>query len=269
VRRGTLGPVVNVLINWPAVTPYEFVVNSGTAGSSLHTWYTPNLGGWRWMRYDELREWRTTAGASYVVRPYCARGGLAEMMTPEEGDLSVATALIQRRIPVPHELLPYPPSLSRSARGLIMAANARLHLVVKWLWSIGTAAIVDTGRPLPGLDLLPEPMRWENPLRLERHRMPPWLPRCIGRERNLPSGTALKPVILPHWDLDYFAPLAVDPARAAAAISPELLRLTRDLQVGWWSEGTTLFVWRHDPLPPPMRPRLAEQAQRIHRLLAP
>ena len=221
------------------------------------------------MVYEELREWQAASCASYVVRPYFARGLLEQMLTPEGGDLSVATALIYRSVPMPHELLSYPPRFSRTAKGLIMAANRWLPMVVTPARSIGTAAIVDSGRPLPGVDLLPEPMRWENPVHIERCRMLPWLSRNIGRKRNLPSGAPLKPVMLANSDRDYFAPLAVDPAQAAAALSPALLKLTRDLQVGWWSEGTMLFVWTHDALPYRERPRLAEQAQRIHRLLAP
>lgn len=52
---------------------------------------------------------------------------------------------------------------------------------------------------------------------------------------------------------------------AAAALTPALLKLTRELQVGWWCEGTVLFVWVHEALVNFARPQLAAYAQRIHR----
>ena len=133
--------------------------------------------------------------------------------------------------------------------------------------SAGTVAIVDYARPLPSIDILPEPLRWRPYPQIERRRALPWLARRFGRERNLPSGTALRPVPLAGADREYFAPLAADPAEAAAVLTPKLLALTRDPLVGWWSEGSTLFVWVHETLDLRARPQLAEHARRIHRLL--
>lgn len=228
----------------------------------------PNFRTWRWMGYAEVREWQAAARASYVVRPYYPHLGLLDdLLTPVSGDLTVGTGLIVRHIPVPRALLPYPRTRNQAMRGLALFVNGRLPIVVKRLRSFGTVAIVDKGRRLPGIDLLPEPMRWAGRLRIERRRALPWLSRDFGRERNLPSGVELKPVRLSRPDQDYFAPLAADPVAAAAVLSPALLDYTRELGVAWWSDGSILFVWKHDVMPLTDRPQLAECAQRIYRLL--
>lgn len=226
--------------------------------------------GWRPMYYDEVREWQEAARASYVVRPYCPHeGSLGEILTPADGGLTVGTAHIHRHIPVPHELLPYPRTRNRTVRGLVLSLNSLLPVTVTRRPSMGTAAIVDTGRGLPSIDLLPEPMRWESHLRIDRRRALPWLSKDFGRERNLPSGVRLRPVPLPfsHSDEEYFAPLAADPGVATAALSPELLAYTRECGVAWWSDGSILFVWTHKVLWSHDRRRLVESAQRIHGLL--
>lgn len=249
------------------MAPHEFAVQSpGELNNVLYS--ASAFRGWRWMGYDELRDWQTAAKASYVVRPYYRHlGTLDQIMTPEGGDLSTATALMIRHIPVPHEMLPYPRGRSRTSLGLVMALNRRLPISVTHRLSAGTVAIVDYGCTLPSVDILPEPLRWERYLRLDR-RAAPWLPRSLGRERNLPGGAALEPVPLGAADRDYFAPLAADPARAAAALSPAVLALTRESRVGWWSRGGMLFVWTHEALAPRARPALAEHAKRLHGLLA-
>lgn len=228
----------------------------------------PNFNTWRWMGHDEVGEWQAAARASYVVRPYYPRLGLLDdLLTPTRGDLTVGTGLIVRHIPVPRVLLPYPRTRNQAVRGLVLLLNGRLPIVVKRLQSFGTVAIVDKGRQLPSIDVLPEPMRWEERLRLERRRALPWLSKGFGRERNLPSGVDLKPVRLFRPDQAYFAPLAADPVEAAAVLSPALLDYTRELGVAWWSDGSILFVWMHDAMPVRDRPQLAECAQRIYRLL--
>lgn len=248
------------------MSPYQFEVNEKAGGPLENLLAGPRQPDWRWMGYQELLTWQRAAQSSYVVRPYYAHlGSLDQVFTPVNGDLSTATAVMLRHIPYPHDLLPYPKRSGLTRRGLTRALNLRLPVVVTNLVSIGTAAIVDTGDELPGIDLLPEPMRWENPVRTDRHRVLPGLRRRFGRERNLPSGAPLKPVMLPAPDQSYFVPLAVDPATAAKVLTPALLKLTRDLQVAWWSEGTVLFVWIHEALPLSSRPQLAERARRIHR----
>lgn len=248
---------------------YEFeLLGPKSAGQLDGVLYTTSFRGWRWLGYDELRDWEAAARASYVVRPYYPRlGALDQLLTPEGGDLSVATGLMIRHIPFAHDPIPYPESGGRTTLGLIRALNIRLPITVERVRSAGTVAIVDDGRPLPGIDVLPEPLRWSPYLRIEHRRALPWLARRFGRERNLPSGAALRPVPLAGPDRDYFAPLAVDPAEAAAVLTPELLALTREPLVGWWSEGSMLFVWVHETLALGARPQLAEHARRIHRLL--
>ena len=55
--------------------------------------------GWRWMGYQELRDWRNAARASYVVRPYHAhQGSLEQIFTPVGGNLSTATAAMIRHM---------------------------------------------------------------------------------------------------------------------------------------------------------------------------
>ena len=214
------------------------------------------------MVHNELRELQACAHASYVVRPYYStRGFLTQILTPEDGDLSVATALIYRRIPAPHELLPYPRARSGAFTTVIAALNRHLPITAPALLSVGTAAIIDTGQRLPGIDILPEPMRWGEQQPFEERHPLHW------RTRNLPSGTRLAPVLLATPDRDYFAPLAIDPIAAARVLTPALLAYTRKSGVAWWSEGTTLFTWTHDALPIRMRPGLAECAQRIHQFL--
>ena len=247
------------------VIPFQFELIPAKAGVPLSglTYREPK--DWRWMSYQELHAWQSTALASYVTRPYYRHEGtLEQVFTPVDADLSTATALMIRHIPFPYDFLPYPRSWGRTARGLVMALNARLPVLVRNMRSIGTAAIIDTGRPLPGIDLLPEPMRWQNPVTADRRRILPWLRTTYGRERNLPSGTPLKPVLVSEPDRSYFAPLATDPVAAAAVLTTELLEITRDVRVAWWSEGTMLFVWRHEYMPLGARPRLAEHARRIH-----
>jgi hypothetical protein len=224
--------------------------------------------GWRWMDYGELRPIQDLAQRSYVVRPYSRRRGqLESIATPVDGGLRVATATIQRWVPYPHAFF----ALLNPRRAwwirVLRAANDVLPTVVPWRFSIGTAAIVDSGQPLPSLDLLPEPMRWEIPLRVPGRRALPWLPAQYGVERNVPSGAALRPVTGLGEDGRYFAPLAADPDEARAVLSPALLKLTRQRGVAWWSDGTTLFAWTHEPLPVPRLQHLAESAELIHRHL--
>jgi hypothetical protein len=252
------------------VAPYTFTAESDRLPHEFYTaLYTGDYRGWRWLGHEELRDWHRAAQASYVLRPfYPHQGSLFQALTPTGGDLSIATALMLRRIPVAHPFLsdaasPGRPSRTRPVRAL----NALLPGLVARLLNVGTAAIVDTGQPLPGIDLLPEPMRWTVPLRIERRRALPWLAGEFGRERNLPSGAPLEPVRMPGPGLAYFNPLATDPAEAAAVLSPALLGLTRELGLAWWCEGSMLFVWTHEGLGFDERLRLAESARRIHRLL--
>lgn len=251
------------------VAYYEFeLLGPKSAGRLDGVLYTSSFHGWRWLGYDELRDWEAAARASYVVRPYYPHlGTLDQLLTPEGGDLSVATGLMIRHIPFPHDPLRYPKDAGRTRLGFIKMLNDRLPVAVERVRSAGTVAIVDDGRALPSIDILPEPLRWEPYLRIERRRAAPWTSRRFGRERNLPGGGALKPVPLAGADRDYFAPLAVDPSEAAAVLTPQLLALTREPLVGWWSEGSMLFVWVHETLALRARPQLAEHARRIHRLL--
>jgi hypothetical protein len=246
------------------MTPYIF--DSGRIWGYAMVPSAGGEGGWRWMNHEELRDIHAAVKKSYVLRPfYARRGDLDLILTPDGGNLDVMTAIMHRVIPLPHELIPYPRD-GQVSRAVVQAVNRVLPVAVSRFESLATAAVVDTGRPLPAVDLLPAPMRWTTPLRIHgrRKRLLPWLPMTFGRPRNLPSGAPLKPVPLAKPDQDYFAPLAPDPEAAAKALSPALLTLTRELKVAWWSEGTVLFVWTHDALPFDRRTVLAEQAKLIH-----
>ena len=220
------------------------------------------------MTHGELGRLLSMANRSYVLRPFYPHlGSLDYIVTPEGGDLSVATARMCRWIPFPRVMLPYPEDADRTTKALIKTVNGVLPVRVPKYTSVGTAAIVDSGRPLPAIDLLPQPLRWENPLRLGHYRALPGLPTTFGRPRNLPSGRPLTPVPLSSRDQKYFAPLATEPAKAVATLSPTLLELTRHARVAWWSEETKLFVWVHECLPADDTARLAETAEQIHQQL--